>query len=204
MPVYEYEHTEGSCEQGMVFEVRQSLDDKPLSPADALSLRVMRWDCEIKKQGLQNPIATVASPMYDIPNIVLMPVAQIASFNLFFGQLASGSSIQPFATVTDYDNWLRRVDGYIAWLDTAIANMQIGMEQGVVWPKVLVERSIAQLDDIITDDIGEHLYFRPVLQMPATFSAADRERLTAAYTRFGPPQTPMRRNMGISMSSQNR
>ncbi|MGD9341682.1 MAG: DUF885 domain-containing protein [Chromatiales bacterium] len=159
-------------------------DDKPLSPADALSLRVMRWDCEIKRQGLQNPIATVASPMYDIPNIVLMPVAQIASFNLFFGQLASGSSIQPFATVTDYDNWLRRVDGYIAWLDTAIDNMQIGVEQGVVWPKVLVERSIAQLDDIITDDIGEHLYFRPVLQMPATFSAAARERLTAAYTRM--------------------
>lgn len=158
--------------------------DKPLSPADALSLQVMRWDCEIKKQGLQNPIATVASPMYDTPNIVLMPVAQISSFNLFFGQLASGSSIQPFVTVTDHENWLRRVDGYVAWLDTAIENMQIGMDQGVVWPKIIVKRSIAQLDDIITDDIGEHLYFRPVLQMPATFSAAERKRLGAAYTRM--------------------
>ena len=30
MPVYEYEHTTGGCEQGSVFEVRQALEDKPL------------------------------------------------------------------------------------------------------------------------------------------------------------------------------
>jgi putative FmdB family regulatory protein len=31
MPVYEYEHTAAACSWGQVFEVRQSIDDKPLT-----------------------------------------------------------------------------------------------------------------------------------------------------------------------------
>ena len=31
MPIYEYEHTESPCNSGRVFEVKQSLDDCPLS-----------------------------------------------------------------------------------------------------------------------------------------------------------------------------
>ena len=31
MPVYEYEHLETPCEHGNVFEVRQSIDDGPLT-----------------------------------------------------------------------------------------------------------------------------------------------------------------------------
>lgn len=30
MPVYEYEHVEKACEMGAVFEVRQSIHDRPL------------------------------------------------------------------------------------------------------------------------------------------------------------------------------
>ncbi len=159
-------------------------DGKDLSDADRLSLKVMRWDCEIKKQGLENPLSTVPSPMFDIPNITLMPVAQISSFNLFFSQLASGSSIQPFNTTRDYENWLKRVDGYLAWLGTARSNMEIGIDKQAVWPKIIVERVIAQLGELITDDIPEHVYFRPILSLPAGISNADKERLTAAYTEM--------------------
>ena len=31
MPVYEYEHTEQSCSAGRIFEVNQSLEERPLS-----------------------------------------------------------------------------------------------------------------------------------------------------------------------------
>jgi putative FmdB family regulatory protein len=31
MPVYEYEHREGPCELGLIFEVTQPMDDKSLS-----------------------------------------------------------------------------------------------------------------------------------------------------------------------------
>ena len=31
MPIYEYEHIEKSCNKGKVFEIKQSINDKPLS-----------------------------------------------------------------------------------------------------------------------------------------------------------------------------
>ena len=152
-----------------------------LSAADRLSLEVMNWDCAIKKEGLENSLATVPSPMFDLPNFLLMPVSQISSFNLYFSQLAGGESVQPFETVVDYENWLKRLDDYVEWVDTAIANMQAGMKRGVVWPKVIVERSIGQVEGLLSADIEEHLYYRPILQMPAGLAGADSERLAASF-----------------------
>jgi uncharacterized protein (DUF885 family) len=157
---------------------------QPLAEVDARSLAVMRWDCEIKKQGLENRLATVASPIYDIPNFRLLPVAQTFGFHLYMSQLAGGTTVQPFETVGDYENWLKRVDGYIEWVDTAIANMRVGIEQGVVWPRIIVQRSIAQLDDLISDDLSQHVYYRPILALPEVFAAADRKRLAEAYARM--------------------
>lgn len=34
--------------------------------------------------------------------------------------MAGGRSILPFKTVKDCENWLKRVDGFVAWCDTAI------------------------------------------------------------------------------------
>jgi len=158
-----------------------TFDDAEMSDANRLSLQVMQWDCAIKKEGLENPLATVASPMFDLPNFRLMPISQISSFQLYFSQLAGGDSVQPFDTVEDYDNWLARLDDYVAWIDTAIDNMRLGMERGFVWPRVIVERSIGQIDDLLTDDLESHLYYRPILNIPATFPPAEAERLATAF-----------------------
>ena len=162
-------------------EAIAAFEDAELTEADRLSLRVMEWDCAIKREGLQNPLATVASPIYDLPNFRLMPVSQISSFQLYFSQLAGGGSVQPFETVEDYDNWLERLEDYVAWIDTAGANMQAGMELGIVWPRVIVERAIGQIDDLMTDDIDNHLYYRPIQNLPTSFDVADVERLAAAF-----------------------
>ena len=39
-------------------------DSSMVAPAQWMSLRVMQWDCNIKLEGLNNKIVTVASPMY--------------------------------------------------------------------------------------------------------------------------------------------
>jgi uncharacterized protein (DUF885 family) len=158
-----------------------AFDSVDLSEADRTSLEVMKWDCSIKKEGLENPLATVASPMFDLPNARLMPVSQISSFNLYFSQLAGGESIQPFDTVEDYENWLERLEDYAEWVDTAITNMRTGAERGVVWPKVIVERSIAQIEGLVATDIEQHLYYRPIQRLPASFAPADAKRLAAAF-----------------------
>jgi uncharacterized protein (DUF885 family) len=65
--------------------------------------------------------------------------------------------------------------------DTAIANMREGMQAGVVQPKALMVKVLPQFDALIKDKPEDTLFWAPITNMPKDFSAADRERLTAAY-----------------------
>jgi len=96
-------------------------------------------------------------------------------------QLGSGTGAQPFKTVEDYDNWLARGYKLPQLFDTAIGNMRAGIKAGVVQPKALMVKVIPQLDALIKDKPEDTLFWGPIKQMPAEFSAADKQRLTAAY-----------------------
>lgn len=111
----------------------------------------------------------------------MLPMDQFSSFAAFLPMLGSGSSAQPFATVQDYDNWLKRGAAAPAIFDQAIANMREGMKAGVVQPKVLMTKVLPQLDAIIKDDPTQTTFWGPIANMPKEFSDADRKRLTDAY-----------------------
>lgn len=158
-----------------------AIDEEKLDPARRMSLRVMRWDCSMKKEGLQNEIPTVASPIFDLPNFKWIPVTQISSLQLYVSQLASGQSVHPFGDLRDYDDWLMRVDDYLEWIDTAIENMRTGMEKGVVLPKVLAERVIAQLDPFIDTPVRDHLFYQPITMLSVEIPEGEVKRLDMAY-----------------------
>jgi uncharacterized protein (DUF885 family) len=113
----------------------------------------------------------------------MQPVEQFNNFAGFAAQLGSGTSAQPFATVQDYDNWLKRGTLLVPIFDTAIANMREGMAKGVVQPRALMVKVIPQFDALIKDKAEDTLFWMPVAKMPETFSAADKARLTAAYRK---------------------
>jgi len=159
-------------------------DSAAVTSAQWMSLEVMRWDCQIKLDGLTNPLVTIASPMYDMPNFELMPLLQIQSLHLYFSQLAGGQSLQPFRNVEDYDTWVRRVDAFLPFLDTAMVKMRKGIASGLVLPRVLVERMIPQLEGLAKAPVPDHLFYKPITLMPNDIPAAERERLTRAYTEM--------------------
>jgi uncharacterized protein (DUF885 family) len=74
------------------------------------------------------------------------------------------------------------VDGLIVWMDQAITNMREGIAKGIVQPRPVMEKVLPQLDAMIVDDPTQSEYYGPIRNLPAGFPAADRERLTAAYT----------------------
>ena len=139
-----------------------------LSESQQLSYDVLKWECQINLDDLKYP-------MY------LMPINQMWTLNLVFGQFASGSSAQPFNTVEDYTNWLKRVDDYIAWGDTAVANMKKGIEQGVVLPKSLIKKVIPQLESLAGGEVEEHLFFTPAKNVPEGISEEDKTKIQADY-----------------------
>jgi uncharacterized protein (DUF885 family) len=113
----------------------------------------------------------------------LQPVRQLNSMAVDFPVIGSGTGLHPFKSVTDYDNFLKRIDRFPVWVDTAIANMRKGMEVGIVQPKVVVERTLPQLDAMIVAEPKQSIFFQPIQQMPQNFSDSDRARLTVAYSQ---------------------
>jgi uncharacterized protein (DUF885 family) len=145
-----------------------SIDKNKLSEDDQMNYDVLLWECNITLDGLKF-------------KDYLMPINQFWGMHLLIGQLASGSSIQTFKTVKDYDDWLSRLNAFVVWSDTAIANMRKGIAEKYVIPAELVQKVIPQLANLDHGPVKDHLYYSPIKNLPATFSADDKTRLTKAY-----------------------
>jgi len=111
----------------------------------------------------------------------LIPLNQFYSVPNTFAQLGSGNGQQPFKSPEDYDKFLRRLDGFVAWTDQAIVNMRLGLARGYTLPKVLTERTLPQLEAHVVARPEDSVYWGPIRNMPPSISAVDRERITVAY-----------------------
>lgn len=146
-----------------------AVDKQGLSEQSLLSLEIFRRE---REQGIEG---------YEHPGH-LIPINQFYNLAGLMAQLGSGTSAQPFRSTQNYDDWLVRAGKLPGVLDQAILNMREGMRQGVVQPRVLMEKVLPQLDALISDDPTQTLFYRPIANFPDAVAAADRERLTAAYT----------------------
>src|SRR5215475_862059 len=81
-----------------------------------------------------------------------MPFSQFTGMPLTLGQFGSGTVVQPFKTVADYDNWLKRAGQFPIWVDSAIIYFRKGIKEGVVLPKALVVKMIPQMEAFVTSD----------------------------------------------------
>jgi uncharacterized protein (DUF885 family) len=111
----------------------------------------------------------------------LQPINQFRSALNLFVQLGSGTSLQPFKTVKHYDDWLSRIDGFVIYADQAVENMKEGIRQGVMQPRILMAKSLPQIDSQIVDTAEDSGFWDPISNMPEDFDDADRSRLTAAF-----------------------
>src|SRR5690606_6404981 len=102
-----------------------SIDTGELNEEEKTSYRLLAYEMQTGLQGLKFPTHC-------------LPINQFWSLTLDLPQLGSGEGNQPFKTVRDYDDFLKRVAVFPAWADTAIYNMRRGIKQGWVLPKSLV------------------------------------------------------------------
>jgi uncharacterized protein (DUF885 family) len=143
---------------------------KSLSDGDKITYDILQWDCSINLEGLQF-------------KEYLLPLNQYISNHLFIPQLVDGTGIQPLVSVKDYDNWLKRLEGYITWLDTARANMATGIKEGYVLPKTLIEKMIPQFEMFDHGKPEEHFFYTTIKNMPDSLPAADKKRLSGKYRK---------------------
>lgn len=145
-----------------------TFDRSTLSENDQLSYDILLHQCDINLEG---------QAFKD----ELMPINQLRSLPTSMAQLASGTGNQPFKTVKDYENWMKRVDAFLPWCDSAIANMRKGMAAGYVIPKAAAVKVTPQLANFDHGPATQHMYYMPIRNFPADFSPEDTTRLGAAY-----------------------
>lgn len=149
----------------------QAIGSQGLSGQDLLSYEIFVRDAQTQLEGEKFPRW-------------MQPINQFFGFPSLTVQLGSGTGAQPFKTLKDYDNWLARAAKVPALFDTAIANMREGMKAGVVQPKVVMTKALAQLEAIIKDKPEDTQFWGPIARMPGEFPEADKTRLTAAFRKL--------------------
>ena len=139
--------------QALFFEKYQSelskVNKEKLTPEELNSYEIIKWEVEVGKDVLQQPTN-------------LMPIQQFWGTHLTMAQFASGSSAQPFKTEKDYKNFLKRMDLYAVWIDSAIVYMKKGITKGIVLPKSLTVKVIPQFEEIITPKTEDNLFFSTI------------------------------------------
>ncbi|MCW3087821.1 MAG: hypothetical protein JWQ78_1207, partial [Sediminibacterium sp.] len=145
-------------------------DRNALNDNDKLSYDIFKREMEINLEGLT---------FHDN----YQPLNQFQSIHLIFAQFGSGSVVQPFKTVKDYDDWLQRLHVFPAFTDSAIIYFRKGIAANFVLPQAVVVKMIPQMQSMVTDSASKSLFYGPINLLPAEFSATDKQRLTTAYTK---------------------
>ena len=147
----------------------QEIDRESLNTNDQLTYDLIERDVNLGLEGLSFP-----------ENFI--PLNQFYGFHLTFAQLGSGSVIQPFVTIKDYENWSKRMLKGAAYLDSSLVYFRKGMAAGHVLPKALIVKIIPQLDAFNVKDVKESTFYGPIKNLPKSFSEAEKKRFTELYT----------------------
>jgi uncharacterized protein (DUF885 family) len=144
-------------------------DRSSLGEQDGLSYDILQWD-------LNTRLEVFKYPYYYIP------FNQFYALPLTLGQLGSGDSFQPFATVKDHEDWLKRARAFGPWADSAIVYFRKGITANFVLPRSLVVKMIPELRALVTDQPEKSLFYTPAtrLEKVTTDTAAIR-RLKEDY-----------------------
>lgn len=146
------------------------VDTINLSAEEKISYHIIKWEASIGKELLKQEAN-------------LMPINQFESTHLKIMQFASGTSAQPFQTEKDYRNFLKRMELYAVWIDSAMIYMEKGIQKRMVLPKVLTEKLIPQFEGQITANVEDNLFYSTIKNMPASFSDEVKTALKNDYTK---------------------
>jgi uncharacterized protein (DUF885 family) len=145
-----------------------AIDRERLNPADALTYELLA----------QNVHTRIGFEAFDDH---LLPLEQLASVPVLLATLGSGQGEQPIKTVAEHEAYLKRISQLPAWSNQAITNMREGIRRSIVRPKAVVAATLVQLRTLGAGKAEDNPYYAPIKNLPASFSDADRQRLTSAY-----------------------
>ena len=103
-----------------------------------------------------------------------MPVSQFSGVHIDLPQLVS---LLSFQTVKDYDDYISRLKQIPRLFDQTEIQMRKGMAEGLMPPRILLEKVVEQADGIASKAPDASPFAEPFAKFPESISAADQKRL---------------------------
>ena len=145
-----------------------TIDTTALSAEEKNSYDIIKWEVAVGKDLLK----------YDTN---LMPIHQFWGTHLTMGQFAGGTSAQPFKTEKDYKNFLKRMDLFAVWVDSAMVYMKKGIDKKMVLPKALTVKMIPQFESMVTTNVEDNLFYSALKAFPKEITTDQQELLKKEY-----------------------
>jgi uncharacterized protein (DUF885 family) len=151
------------------------LDPAAMTPQDRVSLRVLqhRLDSALEFQRLHGALPFGLFDSW-------APVTQFDGLHLQLPQLAR---VARFATVSDYEAWLKRLDAVPHSVTELIARMRTARDAGWMPSGAAIARVPKQLEAQLDPDPRKNPQFEPFTAFPVDIGADDRHRLALAAER---------------------
>lgn len=105
-----------------------------------------------------------------------MPLNQMGGIHTTYPQLVAQLS---FTTVKDYDDWIARLHAIPKAFDQVTANMSIGIDDGRVPPKYLLEKALERVKSMAGQKPEDSPLALPLKSFPAAIKPAEQERIKA-------------------------
>lgn len=149
-------------EQSKLFLARlESIDRSELTKKDKLNY-------DIAKRLLEDSIKWNELKPY------LMPIDQMGGFYTGFARLPEELS---FKSAKDYENYIARLNAFDSYTQQHLKLMRIGIKEGMVPPKIVLEQIPNTIESLIAEDINESVLFRPFRNFPADFDQSQAGKI---------------------------
>jgi uncharacterized protein (DUF885 family) len=151
------------------------VDAARMSDADRTSLAVLRdrLERQMAVTRLHGALPFGASDSY-------APMTQMDGIHLELPQLAREAR---FASVRDYEAWLKRLNAVPDVVAQLIERMRVALDAGWMPPKVAIARVPRQLDAQLDPDARKSPEYEPFTRFPEDIAPAERQRLALAAER---------------------
>ena len=130
-----------------------------------------RLDQQLLVQALSNQMEAIRLKAHE------MPINQMDGVHLRLPQIAT---VAPFDSVAHYEDYIARLNAMPAAIDQVIERSRAGLKDGLIQPRYLLEKTVLQSAQLADAAGSASPFAEPAQRIPASFPAADRQRLREA------------------------
>lgn len=153
------------------YERLKAIDPKGLQGQERVTYEVMmyNWGRQIEHSAIFGdlPFATGFGDGW-------LPISPMHGVNRSWSGLLR---VTPFRTVTDYENFLKRLNALPTQLQQIEDWLALGLKSGWVAPRAAMLRVPDMLNQFIVAEVDKHPMFAPCTRIPANIREDDKKRL---------------------------